>query len=192
MVAKSKQKAMFLRPSVHKTSNFCIDALLGLSQPCSRCFLLFVSALLPSFSSFSSLPHIFSSNPFFFSLLPVVPSVFCSRCSDSAPVVSSSLLSNPFLPSCLSGFGCGARHHRGQGTTAAQGTIAGKAPPRASAPASGSQQAAQLSQRAAPPAECHDRRSTSIVESFNKRASSFSLRVKNWPKRDTEGSILPF
>ena len=155
MVAKSKQKAMFLRPSVHKTSNFCIDALLGLSQPCFRCFLLFVSALLPSFSSlphifssspfsfsllpvvpsvfcyrcfllfvsaqlpsFSSLPHIFSSNPFFFSLLPVVPSVFCSRCSDSAPVVSSSLLSNPFLPSCLSGFGCGARHHRGQGTSA--------------------------------------------------------------------------
>ena len=130
MVAKSKQKAMFLRPSVHKTSNFCIDALLCLSQPCSRCFLLFVSALLPSFSS---LPHIFSSNPFFFSLLPVVPSVFCSRCSDSAPVVpsvfcsrcsdsapvvSSSLLFNPFLPSCLSGFGCGARHHRGQGTTA--------------------------------------------------------------------------
>ena len=126
MVAKSKQKAMFLRPSVHKTSNFCIDALLCLSQPCSRCFLLFVSALLPSFSS---LPHIFSSNPFFFSLLPVVPSVFCSRCSDSAPVVpsvfcsrcsdsapvvSSSLFSNPFLPSCLSGFGCGARHHRGQ------------------------------------------------------------------------------
>ena len=136
---------MFLRPSVHKTSNFCIDALLCLSQPCSRCFLLFVSALLPSFSS---LPHIFSSNPFFFSLLPVVPSVFCSRCSDSAPVVpsvfcsrcsdsapvvpsvfcsrcsdsapvvSSSLLFNPFLPSCLSGFGCGARHHRGQGTTA--------------------------------------------------------------------------
>ena len=158
---------MFLRPSVHKTSNFCIDALLGLSQPCSRCFLFFVSALLPSFSSlphifsfnpfffsllpvvpsvfcsrcfllfvsallpsFSSLPHIFSSNPFFFSLLPVVPSVFCSRCFlffVSALLPSfSSLLSNPFLPSCLSGFGCGARHHRGARRHRGQGTIAGK------------------------------------------------------------------
>ena len=127
MVAKSKQKAMFLRPSVHKTSNFCIDALLGLSQPCSRCFLFFVSALLPSFSS---LPHIFSFNPFFFSLLPVVPSVFCSRCFlffVSALLPSfSSLLSNPFLPSCLSGFGCGARHHRGARRHRGQGTIAGK------------------------------------------------------------------
>ena len=34
----------------------------------------------------------------------------------------------------------------------------GKAPPLANTPASGSQQATQLSPRAAPPAECHDRK----------------------------------
>ena len=34
--------------------------------------------------------------------------------------------------------------------------MCGEAPPLANTPASGSQQAPQLSPRAAPPAECHD------------------------------------
>ena len=45
-----------------------------------------------------------------------------------------------------------------------------EAPPLANTPASGSQQATQLSQRAAPPAECHDRKIKSEVKPLDKRA----------------------
>lgn len=47
----------------------------------------------------------------------------------------------------------------------------GKAPPLANTPASGSQQAAQLSPRAAPPAECHYRKIKSEVKPSSKRSA---------------------
>ena len=48
-----------------------------------------------------------------------------------------------------------------------------KAPPLANTPASGSQQATQLSPRAAPPAECHDRKIKSEVKPSNKRGAHY-------------------
>ena len=49
--------------------------------------------------------------------------------------------------------------------------MCGKAPPLANTPASGSQQATQLSPRAAPPAECRDRKSITEVKPSNKRGA---------------------
>jgi hypothetical protein len=49
--------------------------------------------------------------------------------------------------------------------------MCGKAPPLANTPASGSQQATQLSPRAAPPAECRNRKSISEVIPSNNRGA---------------------
>ena len=46
-----------------------------------------------------------------------------------------------------------------------------EAPPLANTPASGSKQATQLSQRAAPPAECHNRKIKSEVKPPDKRGA---------------------
>ena len=49
--------------------------------------------------------------------------------------------------------------------------MCGKAPPLANTPANGSQQATQLSPKAAPPAECRNRKSITEVKPSNKRGA---------------------
>ena len=54
--------------------------------------------------------------------------------------------------------------------------MCGKAPPLANTPANGSQQATQLSPRAAPPAECRNRKSITEVKPSNKRGAHHKAR----------------
>ena len=65
--------------------------------------------------------------------------------------------------------------------------MCGKAPPLANTPANGSQQATQLSPRAAPPAECRNRKSITEVKPSNKRgAHQFDAILLAW------GHDLPY